>query len=59
MDIMTGNSHYCDSRWYLGLGGNALASPFYTRYLNVGINMCNLTGPSFLPYMDMAGNPSI
>ena len=44
-DIMTSESHYCESRWYIGLGGNNLVSPFYTRSLHVVINRCRLTGP--------------
>ena len=56
-DIMTSNSHYCESSWYLGLVNNTLVSPFYTRYLHVVINRCNLTGPGFPSYMDMSGIP--
>ena len=58
-DIINSNSHYFESRWYIGLGGNALVSPFYTSDLHVGINRCKLTGPGFLPYMDMAGTSSL
>ena len=54
-DVMTINSHYCESRWYLVLGGDALVSPLYNRALHVLINRCKLTGPSFPTYMDMAG----
>ena len=43
-DIMTSNSLYCESRWYLGLVKNALVSPFYTRAFHVVINRCSLTG---------------
>ena len=43
-DIMTNESHYCESRWYIGLDGNTLVSPFYTRSLHVVINMWRLTG---------------
>ena len=56
-DIITSNSYYCESRWYLGLDGNALVSPFYTRDLNIGINRCKWTGPGFLPFMDISGTP--
>ena len=55
---MTSESHYCESHWYLGLGGNTLVSPFYTRALHIGISRCNLNGTGFPPYMDMAGSPS-
>ena len=56
---MTSDSHYCESHWYLGLGGNALASPFYTEALHVVINSCRLSGPGLPPYVDMAGTPSL
>ena len=56
---MTINSHYCESRWYLVLGGDALVSPLYNRDLRVLINRCKLTGPSFLTYMDIAETPSL
>ena len=58
-DIITSNSHYFESRWYIGLGGNALVSPFYTRALQVLINRCRLTGPGLPPYVDMEGTPSL
>ena len=44
LDIMTSGSIYCDSRWYLVLGGNAFVLPFDTRYLHVLINRCRLAG---------------
>ena len=56
-DIMTINSHYCESHWYIGLGRNTIVLPFYTRYLHVVINRCKLTGPGFLPYVDMLVTP--
>ena len=56
---MTSVSQYCESRWYLGLDGKYLVSPFYTRDLHVGINRCNSTGPGFFPFMDMAVTPSL
>ena len=58
-DIMTSDSHYCESLWYLGIGRNILVSPFYTRYLHVVINRRELTGPGFPLYMDMVGIPSL
>ena len=56
---MNSNSHYCESRWYLGLGRNVLVSPFYNWALHVVINRCRLTGTGFPPYLDMAGTPSL
>ena len=58
-DIMTSDSHYWGSCWYLGLGRNTLDSTFYNRYLHVGINRCKLTGPGLPPYIDMKGFPSL
>ena len=58
-DIMTINSHYCESRWYLVLGGNALVSPLYNRDLRILINRCKLTGPSFPPFAGLTGTPSL
>ena len=58
-DIMTSDSHYCESRWYIRLGGNTLVSPFYTRDLHDVINRCKLTGPGFPPYINMVGTPSL
>ena len=55
-DIMTSNSHYCESRWYLGLGRNDLDSLFYTRDLHIIINMGRLTGP-FPAICGYVGNP--
>ena len=54
--IMTRKSLYCEPRWYLGLGRNALVSPFNTCNLHVVINMCRLTGyfPAICGY---GGNP--
>ena len=43
-DITINESNYCESRWYIGLDGNTLVSPFYTRDLHVVINMCRLIG---------------
>ena len=48
-DIITSDSHYCDSRWYLVFGGNALVSPFYTIDLQILINRCKLIGDGFPP----------
>ena len=53
---MTSNSLYCESRWYLGLGRNALVSPFYTRDLQVATNRCRLTG-SFTAICGYVRNP--
>ena len=58
-DIMTSNSQYCESNWYIGLGGNDLVSSFYTWALNVVINWCKLTDIGFLSYVDMAITPSL
>ena len=53
---MISDSLYCESRWYIGLGGNVLVSLFYTRYLQVVINSCRLTG-SFIIICGYGGNP--
>ena len=58
-DIMTSDLYYCESRWYIVLGGNALVSPFNSRDLHDVINRCKLTGPGFLPYVVMAGTPRV
>ena len=58
-DIITSDSHYCDSIWYIGIGGNDSVSPFYTRDFHVGINMCRLTGPGFPPYVYIVGTQSL